>query len=398
MSENRSLNLNLKNLLLTGLVGWIISLYTLWHRSKVLAGLDIGESFCNLSSKINCDNVALSSYSKILGISVPTYGLIFFSIVSLLAMRALGQRREKSAVGQTTVKLLTLCSAVGVITSIGLGLLSLTQIGSFCLVCAIIYALCFWLTFLVWKTKKLHGDTQFVIDSLSPTSIFVFGAVVIAQFAFQPLGDYAATAGRPQEEELPAEFLSQIKTDFEKETSYEIPLQDSPSFGPNDSKITIVEFSDFQCPHCASNFKNMPATLYPYKDHVRVIYKNFPLDPACNSGGSHRNACFAARASRCVFKKQGADAFKKIQSYLFENRDTFTKDSVKEKVLSLGLSQGDFDSCIDSAQVVQEIKDEIELAKSVGVEGTPAIFINGKQLKMGTQSAVLSAILKELTK
>ncbi len=399
MSGIQELKHNLKIHLLIGLAGWSTSLYTLWHRSKVLAGLDIGESFCNLSSTINCDNVALSKYSQILGISVPTYGLVFFTIVILLAMRALRQEREKGAVGELTFKLLWATSIVGVLSSVGLGLLSMLQIGSFCLVCSIVYALCLFFLFNVWKLKKIHRPTSFLKDTLPNSTFVIFALFVSAQFAFQPLGDFAAKSAQAPEEELPAEFLAQIKEQFNAQNSYELPEQKSPVFAPADAtqvKVTLVEFSDFQCPHCAQAFKNMPAALSGLKNNVRIIYKNFPLDPACNSGGSHRMACYAARAARCVHKNLGNESFKEIQSYLFENRESLGKESIAQKVEAIGLKKNDYLSCVESKEVYQEIKDEIELAKSVGIEGTPALFLNGKQLKAGTNSSVLRAIIKDL--
>jgi len=399
MSGIQLLKHNLKIHLLIGLAGWSTSLYTLWHRSKVLAGLDIGESFCNLSSSINCDNVALSKYSQILGVSVPTYGLVFFMIVILLAMRALRQEREKGAVGELTVKALWITSTVGVLSSVGLGLLSMIQIGSFCLVCAAIYSLCLFFLFNVWRLKKLHQPNPFLKDTI-PTSTFVIFAIFIsAQFAFQPLGDFAAKSAQIPEEEVPTEFLSQIKEQYAAQSSYELPEQKSPIFAPADSsqvKVTLVEFSDFQCPHCAQTFKNMPSVLAGLKNNVRIIYKNFPLDPTCNSGGSHRMACYAARAARCVHKSLGNDGFKEMQAYLFENRESLGKGSIAEKAESLGLKKNDYLSCVESKETYQEIKDEIDLAKSVGIEGTPALFLNGKQLKAGTNTAVLRAMLKDL--
>ncbi|MEZ4813654.1 MAG: thioredoxin domain-containing protein [Bdellovibrionota bacterium] len=394
MSEQKRLNLNLKNLLLTGIVGWITSLYTLWHRTKVLAGLDIGQSFCNLSESINCDNVALSSYSKILGISVPTYGLIFFTIVSLLAFRALRQARH-SGVGELTHKLLLLTAWVGILTSLGLGLISLTQIGSLCLVCVLVYALCASLFYFVWKIKQLHAFAPFFKDTLSSGYLFVVAAFIVAQFALQPLSDFAASSSVSSEEKLPQEFLDQVMRDFSTQSSYEIPKQMSPSFGPDDAPVKIVEFSDFKCPHCAQNHKNMPPALYPFKEKIQVIYKNFPLDTACNSGGSHRNACLAARAARCVSKKMGYKSFTEMQEYLFANFESFDKESIEAEATSLGLSKSDYADCVESSEVHQEIKEEIDLGKSLGIEGTPSLFINGKFLRSGTNPAVLKEIIRE---
>lgn len=393
-SKNPKTALNLKNLLLTGIVGWIAALYTLWHSAKVHAGVDLGDSFCNVNEKINCDSVALSKYSNVLGIPVPVLGLIFFVIVILLAMRALKQMRS-GQVGDLTRKLLVLSAGVGVACSLIFGLISATKIGAFCLVCCIVYFLCFsnlYFTLQVSKEVKKEAPRK---DTLSPATIFIFAAVILAQYLFYPLADFAAKNGDVAvEEDAPTELLQQAKTQYSTESSYEIPVQKSPSVGSTDAKVTVVEFSDFQCPHCANNHKNMPPILKSFGSKVRVIYKNFPLDPACNTGGPHRNACYSAYAARCVFNKFGMDSFVEMQDYLFKGADSTTKESIAEKAVELGFSKSDFESCLQSSEVRDQIKEEIDLGRSLNIEGTPAIFVNGKLLKMGANPAILKSILR----
>jgi protein-disulfide isomerase len=112
----------------------------------------------------------------------------------------------------------------------------------------------------------------------------------------------------------------------------------------------------------------------------------------------HHKACLAAYAARCVFQKKGFDSFKKIQDYLFENQEFFDKKSIQEKVLSTGISKDDFEKCLDSKVVKQEIADEIELGKSLGLDSTPSIYVNGRFLKMGANPDVLQSVLKEILK
>ena len=396
MTVSRRFALNLKNLLLTGLVGWITALYTLWHRAKVQAGLELGQSFCNLSEKINCDNVALSKYSEIAGVSVPTLGLIFFVIVILLAMRALRQNRE-GGIGDLTRKLLLLTASIGVLSSFGFFFISSFKIGSYCLVCILVYFLSFLNFYFTWQVSKEVLKSPLKKDSLNAGFILLVLALIAAQFVFDPMATFAAKNGKEESEEsVPSEILNQAQKQYNNESSYEIPDQQSPIFGTKDAKVSVVEFSDFKCPHCAHNHKSMPQAIESLGPQVRVIYKNFPLDPACNTGGMHAGACFAAWAARCVYKKTGPDAFKKMQDYLFENGETFTDKSVKEKAASLGMSESDLDTCIQSNETVQEIHDEVELAKSIGVDGTPAIFVNGKRLQMGANTPVLKAIIRKL--
>lgn len=398
MAKNPRLVSNIKTFLLTGIVGWIVSLYTLWHRAKVQAGVDLGQAFCNISSKVNCDNIALSPYSSIGNISISVLGMVFFTIVTILALRSL-RTINQGYIGDLTRKLLMISSIVGILTSIALAILSLTAIGAFCLVCGMIYALCLSLFFI---TRKIHKESASIIkkEKISPSFIFLSFIAIGIQYFFQPLSESAARNAllANSGEELSPEFLKQIMSELESGNSYEISLQNSPAEGNSNAKITLVEFSDFECPHCAQNHKNMPLVAKSFGENVRIIYKNFPLDTACNTAGMHHKACLAAYAARCLFHKKGFEAFKQMQDYLFKNQDFFDQKSIQEKAQALGLNEKELETCIDSAAVKNEIKEEIELGKSIGVEATPSIYVNGRFLKMGANPEILTGVIKEILK
>lgn len=398
MAKNPRLVSNIKTFLMTGIVGWIVSLYTLWHRAKVQAGVDLGQAFCNISSKVNCDNIALSPYSSIGNVSISILGMIFFTIVTILALRAL-RTVNQGYIGDLTRKLLMVSSVVGILTSIALAILSLTAIGAFCLVCGMVYALCLSLFFI---TRKIHKESSSIIkkETLSPSFIFLSILAIGVQYFFQPLSETAAknALSGASGNDLSPEFLKQVMTEFENGNSYEISAQNSPAEGNAKAKITIVEFSDFECPHCAQNHKNMPAVAKSFGEDVRIIYKNFPLDTACNTAGMHHKACLAAYAARCIFQKKGFEAFKQMQDYLFKNQDFFDKKSIQEKALSLGLNENELETCVDSQSIKSEIREEIELGKSIGVEATPSLFVNGRFLKMGANPEILMAVIKEILK
>jgi len=375
-----------------------VSLYTLWHRAKVQAGVDLGQAFCNINSKVNCDSIALSSYSSIGNISISLLGMVYFTIVTILALRCL-RSVNQGQIGDLTRKLLMISSVVGILSSIALATLSLTVIGAFCLVCGMIYALCLSLFFI---TRKIHKESSSLIkkERFSPVFIIISILAIGSQYFFQPLSESAARSALSfnSGEDLPPDLLRQILSEFENGNSYEISLQKSPIEGNPKAKITIVEFSDFECPHCAENHKHLPIVAKSFGENVRVIYKNFPLDTACNSAGMHHKACLAAYAARCIFQKKGFEAFKEIQDYLFKEQEFFDKKSIEEKALSLGISKNELETCLDSNLVKNEIRDEIELGKSLGVEATPSLYVNGRFLKMGANPDVLKNVLKKILK
>lgn len=396
MTENRRLALQLKYFLLIGIVGWIASLYTLWHRAKVKAGVGLGESFCNINSSVNCDAIALSSFSQIGPVSVSTLGLMFFAVVIVLAFRGIRQVRN-NYLGILTKQCLLGIGILGAIASVALFLVSVFKIGAFCLVCGVVYLLNFSLLFLGWRIykSKISSKSDFVENSL----LLIVLAVICLQNTVQPLANYAARQIPIQsEEELPPEVLISSVQEYNSGNAYEIPVQKSPAVGDASAPVTVVEFSDFECPHCAVEHKGFPTAIRGLEDKVRIIFKNYPLDPACNSGGVHRKACAAAYAARCVFKKQGIERFREMQDYLFENQEEFTAASIKKKAESLGLSAKDYDECVENNDIKEEVNDEIELGKSLGVQGTPTLYVNGKQLKAGTSQDIMRAVIQSILK
>lgn len=149
---------------------------------------------------------------------------------------------------------------------------------------------------------------------------------------------------------------------------------DDPIRGNPAAKVTIVEFSDFQCPFCGRVEPTLKQIFETYKDNVKLIYKNYPL-PA------HQYAQDAAEAALCV-KEQGK--FWEYHDKLFENQGKLTVSDLKKYAQDLGLKQDQFNSCLDSKKYQSQVDSDFKAGQAAGVSGTPAFFING-QLVAGAQ-------------
>jgi len=155
-------------------------------------------------------------------------------------------------------------------------------------------------------------------------------------------------------------------------------LAGSPTFGPADAPITIVEFGDFQCPSCKNEApdlrKNIPET-FPGK--VRVVFKDFPLESI------HPWARAGAIAGRCVYR-QNQQAFWKFFDWIYDVQDSITPDTLNAKVLSWaggnGVDTVQLGRCIDTKASEAEVNKNIADGKAIGVTGTPGLFINGRKI------------------
>lgn len=170
-----------------------------------------------------------------------------------------------------------------------------------------------------------------------------------------------------------------------------------PAIGSVTAKVTIVEFSDFQCPFCRSFFEDTYGQLkkaYIDTGKVRLIFRDFPLS-------FHAAAKPAALAAQCA-NDQGKfweyhDALFIEQAKQGNGTVTFGATELKLWASQLGLNMTTFNTCFDSAQHEQGIADDVRIGSDAGVSGTPSFFINGKLL-VGAQpfSAFQQLIEKEL--
>lgn len=156
-----------------------------------------------------------------------------------------------------------------------------------------------------------------------------------------------------------------------------ISLQGKPVKGPKDAKVTIVEYSDFQCPFCSRGYQTMEnQVLKEYGDKVKFIYKNFPLS-------MHPWAEPAAVASECALQ-QKPEAFWKLYNYYFTNQRDITPQNLKDKSLEAlkddGVDAAKFSDCLDNKKTLDLVKADQSEGMSVGVNGTPAFIINGRLL------------------
>jgi len=151
---------------------------------------------------------------------------------------------------------------------------------------------------------------------------------------------------------------------------------DDPARGPENAPVTIVEFSDFQCPFCKAFLaQTLPLILANYGERIRFVYRDFPIPTI------HPQAIQAAEAAQCAFE-QGR--FWEYHDRLFQNQSTLDASSLKVHAKALGLDGSKFNQCLDSGKYAGEVQKDLEDGRSYGVTGTPTFFINGRKI-LGAQ-------------
>jgi len=201
----------------------------------------------------------------------------------------------------------------------------------------------------------------------------------------------AVKAGKDEKQVLAAVEASKFAHPPEQKTledAVAIPTAGSPVTGPQDAPITVVEFSDFQCPYCALATPQLRAVLKAYPTQVKLIFKQFPLD-------MHSQAALAAAAAIAAHR-QGK--FWPMHDALFASRNDLSRPTILSLASAIGLDIKRFEADLDSTETKQAIAQDLEDGTRAGVMATPTIFIDGQhyngQIRLDTLTPLLDAELK----
>lgn len=176
-------------------------------------------------------------------------------------------------------------------------------------------------------------------------------------------------------------------------TEPEAPVQvisadDDPARGEQNAPVTVVVFTDFQCPACAATHPVVDETVKSYGNRVRLVVRDFPLP-------QHTDARKAAEAANSA-AAQGK--FFEYITVLFKNQSALDVASLKKYAAGLGLDTTRFNAALDSGQFAAEVEHDVEDGEQYGVDSTPSIFINGVRLRDLTAEALRAAIDRALTR
>jgi uncharacterized membrane protein/protein-disulfide isomerase len=413
------------------MIGAAISATALYEHVIYRYGLATGPSFCNISQHINCEAVNASDWSVFFGLPIASYGIFFYVAVLGLLWVSGPSRQVRDARANQVI---FVGGVVGSICSIILLAISEFVIGALCLLCMALYLVSFLLLGVSWwgaaggfratfvgGVRELFG---FVVSALrgeraalaGAVSLLLWGVVAVASPAMtysaaKALRGIATSGGDGEHAERDP------LTAWREAPQVQIPLVLNAGVfgdyakGDPQAPIQIVEFADFECPGCRVLYSALVPLLEKFKGRYHFVFKNYPLDSACNAGITrkfHQNACFAAYFIRCA-GEQGK--FWEALDYAFTDpvleRDGEADDAQVQQVrdallrdgaAAVGLDALALDECTRSERYRDRVREEVKQGDDLGLRSTPSVWVNGRRVERPTPEAlerVFSAILAE---
>ncbi len=384
------------SLTLISLIGSLFfHIYLTFKFYQLTLSVYVADSICNINQIFNCEAVSASPFAVILGIPIALLGFLTNFILLYFFLFTFYEWTKKPHLYKKITFSLSLFIAC---TSIIMGLISILYLDVYCIFCIFAYLASF-ITLLgchfIFSSPKIinfsdlkscfgqHREILFIFISIPLLSLIIH-QIILKQNNFKEVKYYI--------EESVSVWNNSTFKNFDPNKGLILEYGKSPQH-------TIVEFSDFLCPHCKTAALILKRFVYLHSD-VKLIYKPYPLDGNCNPGlpkGDNKR-CELSYLVFCAEKiyKKGWDA----HDWLFENQSNLYHNSI-EKILQdittqFSLNQTEIESCMQSEEIKQLVIFMGNEGSVAQISGTPSAFFDGKKLIGERALAILNGFYKKL--
>jgi len=368
---------------LFSLIATGIALFQTYHFFSVRHGAAKLVSFCTFGS-FDCEVIETSSYAEIFsGIPLASFAAGWFLTLFIISFFLRDKNKAKE-----TLQVVFAMSIIGTLISLFYLYIMAFQIQKYCLLCLCIDAISIIILLLTISLKP-----KLSFSSINRKSVISFATVFASCFA--------VTIAVPKILE-PKGFSQNItkKLIFEVINTPSVFLETGENTlttgGNSNAPITVVKYSDFQCPYCKRAAQMIHPVLKKFPNQVRFVFKNFPLDSQCNkkvNSNMHPYACNAAKAVYCANKQNKFEAFYKS---LFDHQESISDEKIDELAQNLNLNLDQFKTCLKSSESSLSITKDIEEGLRAGVKSTPTFFVNGKKIRGLLPTVVWFELIEEI--
>jgi uncharacterized membrane protein/protein-disulfide isomerase len=341
-------------------------------------------SFCDINATVTCKAAYLSRYGSVAGVPVAVGGILFFTWVLLL----LWGGRGKSAITDSAPAYIFAGSTLALAVVLYLAYASFFILKEVCPLCVATYVAVIGVFIVSGGASSVPMSSlpsRFLRDMrvLVATPLALVVALIFVAGASWGVSAFPRETERPVVAQAPA-----LTQDQQAELAKWWDLQPKPANFPYDNqgaKVLIVEFADFQCPHCRDAYFALKPIVDKYtanEKDVKFIFKTWPLNSNCNAavpGANFVASCDASALYAMARQKGTGDT---LRDWFFLHQQEITPDTVRGTATGVAkIDQAAFKAGYDKA--IQEVKTDAAVGTSLNVHSTPTFFINGRSLPAG---------------
>lgn len=373
------------------LVGVVVSAELAWVHYKVHTD-PTHRSLCAISAELDCDAVAAAPEAALLGVPNAVWALYAYGLVLWLALRARRNQVDFPVAPRTWL----FWAALGMAAYSGwLVVVSVRELTAFCVFCAVLWGVNAVLLVAALATASVAAPlaglrAEIVASRRRPGRALSLGGGLLAIAV-------ALVLGVPRLYPGPAILADAVA----------VPPGGLPHglarIGAEDAPHVLLEISDYRCPFCRRAHRTVERVLELLPGELRVVHAQFPLDASCNPGIDvvlHEGACDAAIAAECA-GLQGR--FREMNAALFAEDGDWTSDIPMLLAARIGLDLERFERCVrgtpgtpDAAEARAAVKRGVDLGLRLGIEGTPALYLDGRELSGSVTVPALREVVRAL--
>lgn len=343
---------------------------------------------CHQFSATGC-SITAGRFGDLGGIPVATLGAAGSLATAVMAIAAWTRRDKWEDPFRQALLVLAMASAGASVAMAGVSVME----GSWCPFCVAWYGLNATLAWAAWRARDVHvGWRDALDDTLGLPAILaavVFGGTVAGTMSWYHQRREVLQA------ETDAEVIPALVDELRKKPRHVLDMPGAHRKGAEDPEVTIVEFGDFECPHCAKLFHGIEQYAATSTRRVQIVFAHYPIGKSCNPhvDDRHKFACGAATAAECA-GEQGK--FWEYAERLFADQDDLERDDLREVATSLGLDVTAFDRCMVDPKIADRIARDVALGVEIDITGTPTFLINGYKWTGAMPPSVLGGMIDGL--
>ncbi len=400
----------IKGILVLSLLGILVSGWLLSLHLKFTSGQASLTESCSIlpggsgQDSQGCESIAVSDFSKPLGIPLPSIAMAFYFTILFLAFWAWRNPQTCYEPLHVAFSMSTLSIPITVL----MFLISKYKVGSFCVGCSILWLvnLSLWPCFVKHLGLNWGNALEANLEIFRPKKLNLLRSRVLAGYGLGAacmiiLCATGAIASGMQSEGSMQGDIDRAVLEYKNAKILFLPAEayeGSRVISPKDAKskpvLDIVAFSDFQCPACRMAARFFKPFILKFGSKVRFSYHSFPLDGACNPyvpNGMHQFACIAARASLCAAEQGKFFAFHDL---MFDSQETLNASTPEEVAKEIGLDIDKYQACLKDTKIESALQKDMQWGELIELESTPTLMINGRKLAGAMSPSQLEALLK----